>query len=162
MKLLLLPLLIVWTMFLPGCGRDLEPAPIPTEILSHMEGMVGEWDVTGSQGEDSFSGGERIWLTGGNTVMIQEGYYEFRDGVMENYVIVSGWDGAASVIRVRGFTSEGYMWDGQWNSLMNGKWLGTASGDEAVFDVGENSMKYVEKSGEIRWESNFTRKRTVE
>ena len=59
---------------------------------------------------------------------------------------------------MRGFTSDGVSWAGEWKSLSNGKWTGTASGGRATFEVKQDSMRYEDAGDGTPWISEFTRK----
>ena len=91
--------------------------------------------------------------------MIQEGYFDLKDGKKEHYVILSGWDGNRKTVLVRGFTSDGVTWVGEWRKLKNGKWQGSASGEPATFEVKDDWMRYEDRGNGSPWISEFTRKK---
>ncbi|MEL6105412.1 MAG: hypothetical protein AAFU85_05225 [Planctomycetota bacterium] len=130
---------------------------IPTEVKSHLQSMVGSWTFSGTEGERKFSGAEVIRLTNNGTALLQEGYFDLGGGGKEHYVILSGWDGEKETVRVRGFTSEGYTWVGEWKTLKDGTWSGTASGKRATFRVAKDSMRYEDASQGTAWVSEFKR-----
>lgn len=132
-------------------------AEFPVEIRRHMEKMAGQWSFEGVDGERKFQGKETIRLTSNGTALLQEGYFELPGGGKEHYVILSGWDASSKTMRVRGFTSDGYSWTGEWKSLSGGKWQGTASGNAAFFAVEKDTMRYEDAGDGKRWISRFTR-----
>ncbi len=148
-------LLLLFT--LPTASAQ-EVTKIPPAFQKHMEKMVGSWTFKGTEGDREFSGAETIRLTNAKTVLIQEGYFDLEGGAKERYVIVSGWDGSQETMLVRGFTSDGYTWSGEWKKLKDSRWEGTASGGAATFDVQKNAMRYEDANGGTPWVSNFTRK----
>ena len=123
-----------------------------------MERMVGSWTFQGHQGNRKFSGEETIRLTNNNTALIQEGFFELKNGKKEHYVILSGWDGSKKSVVVRGFTSDGLSWPGEWKKLSNGTWHGTASGGAARFEVKKDSMRYEDAGDGTPWISEFKRR----
>ena len=143
-----------------------EPASIPASVQKHMASMVGSWTFKGKAGDGKFSGEETIRLSSNKTALIQEGYFAAKrpGGKKEHYVILSGWDGGKKTVLVRGFTSDGITWTGEWKKVKNGKWVGTASGAPAKFEVKKDSMRYEDassgKPGEP-WISEFTRKKEM-
>ncbi|HBE72441.1 MAG TPA: hypothetical protein DDW52_30265 [Planctomycetaceae bacterium] len=124
-----------------------------------MEMMVGEWTFTGKEGDRAFSGRETIRRTNNGTAIIQEGYFDRGGGKKEHYVILSGWDGDQKKVLVRGFTSEGFSWVGSWTKLQDHTWIGTASENQATFEVKRNSMRYEESGEGTPWLSEFKRVR---
>lgn len=134
-----------------------EATPIPAAVKNHMQSMVGSWTFSGTEGDRKFSGAEVIRLTNGGTALLQEGHFDLGGAGKEHYVILSGWDGDKKLVSVRGFTSNGYTWVGQWKTLKDGTWSGTASGKPASFEVKKDTMRY-EDAGEGKpWVSNFKR-----
>jgi hypothetical protein len=124
-----------------------------------MESMVGSWTFKGTDGDRKFSGAETIRLTNNKTAILQEGYFDLVEGKKEHYVILSGWDGSKETVHVRGFTSDGYSWTGEWKKLSNGKWEGTASKKPATFELKGDSMRYEDSSDGTPWISEFSRKK---
>lgn len=142
-----------------SCVNGQDPTPIPEDIKQHMASMVGAWSFQGSQGDREFSGVETIRLVNNKTALIQEGYFDLGAGKKEHYVILSGWDGTKKTVVVRGFTSIGVSWTGEWKQLVDGKWKGTASGGAATFEVKENWMRYEDAGEGTPWISIFKRTR---
>ena len=142
---------------IPASAQDM--SKIPTEIKQHMESMVGSWTFIGTQGKRTFSGEETIRLTNNNTALLQEGYFNLTDGTKEHYVILSGWDGSKKTVLVRGYTTEGLTWSGEWKRLKAGRWEGTASGGTAKFEVRPDTMRYEDAGDGIPWISEFSRKK---
>ncbi|MEO1618297.1 MAG: hypothetical protein AAFV88_20770 [Planctomycetota bacterium] len=140
----------------PTAAQD--PTKIPPQIQKHMESMVGSWTFEGRQGDRKFFGQETVRLTNNKTALLQEGYFDLGGGEKEHYVILSGWDGSAKTVFVRGFTTDGISWTGEWKKLKDGKWLGTASGGRAEFEVKKNTMRYEDAGDGTPWISEFTRK----
>ena len=136
-----------------------EVAKIPANVQKHMKGMVGSWTFKGTEGDRKFFGKETIRLTNNQTALLQEGYFDLGNGEKEHYVILSGWDGDKKTMVVRGFTTDGYTWSGEWKTLNGSKWIGTASGTKATFDVSANRMRYEDASNGTPWISEFTRVR---
>lgn len=124
-----------------------------------MASMVGSWKFTGTEGDRKFSGEETIRLTNNKTAMLQEGYFDLGGGKKEHYVILSGWDGDRKTVLVRGFTSEGYSWTGEWRKLSNGKWEGTVAGGSATFEAKGDWLRYEDANDGTPWVSEFSRKR---
>jgi hypothetical protein len=89
--------------------------------------------------------------------LLQEGYFDLKDGTKEHYVILSGWDGSSNSVPVRGFTTDGISWTGEWKTLKDGTWKGTASGGPAEFRVAKNTMRYEDSGDGTPWISEFTR-----
>lgn len=145
-------------MFLtPASAQEL--ATIPSEVQKHMKNMVGSWTFKGTQGDRTFSGAEKIRLTNNKTALLQEGYFDLTDGNKEHYTILSGWDGAKKTVLVRGFTTDGVTWTGEWKKLKNGTWEGTASEGPAKFEVKKDTMRYEDSGEGTPWISEFSRKK---
>ena len=68
-------------------------------------------------------------------------------------------DGSKETVHVRGFTSDGYSWTGEWKKLSKGKWEGTASGKPATFELKGDSMRYEDSTDGTPWLSEFSRKK---
>lgn len=134
-----------------------EESPIPINIKKHMQSMIGVWTFQGKDGERKFSGKETIKVVNNATALLQEGYFDLGKGKKEHYVILSGWDGDKKTVIVRGFTSEGFTFSGEWKKLEYRTWVGTASGSPAKFEVKDDSMRYTESSKDHKWVSEFTR-----
>lgn len=122
-----------------------------------MESMVGSWTFKGTQGARTFSGAETIQLVNNKTTLLQQGYFDLTDGTKEHYVILSGWDGSKNTVLVRGFTTDGFTWAGEWKQLKDGKWKGTASGGLAQFEVKKDTMRYEDAGDGTPWISEFKR-----
>jgi hypothetical protein len=140
------PLVILALLMLLSPASAQELAKIPLQVQKHMESMVGSWTFKGTQGDRKFSGAETIRLTNNKTALLQEGFFDLTDGTKEHYIILSGWDGSKKTVLVRGFTTDGVTWAGEWKNLKDGKWQGTASGGPAKFEVSKDTMRY-EDSG---------------
>ncbi|MEM7473807.1 MAG: hypothetical protein AAF483_02370 [Planctomycetota bacterium] len=141
-------------------GFSQEPTSIPKDVVAHMKSMVGAWTFEGVEGERKFSGEEKVRLTNNKTALLQQGFFNGEDGKKEHYVILSGWDGDKKTVLVRGFTSSGVTFAGEWKKLSMGKWEGSANGDYASFEVKKDTMRYVEQNGEKQtWVSEFKRMR---
>lgn len=138
-------------------ATSVQATEIPDNVKDHMERMVGSWTFKGTEGTRKFSGEEKIRLTNNHTALIQEGFFNLGDGKKEHYVILSGWDGDKKTVLVRGFTSEGYTWKGEWKKLANGKWQGNASGKPASFEVKADAMRYEDSANGSSWVSEFRR-----
>ncbi len=134
-----------------------EVSQIPAHVRKHMESMVGSWRFQGRQGTRTFSGAEKIRLINNKTALLQEGFFELTGGNKEHYVILSGWDGNKKSMLVRGFTTDGITWDGEWKTLKDGTWEGTASGGPAKFDVKKDTMRYEDSGDGTPWISEFKR-----
>lgn len=150
--------LLCWTTLMTATERL--PAAVaepPVELRQHMAKMVGQWSFEGVDGDRKFQGKESIRVTSNGTALLQEGHFELPGGGKEHYVILSGWDAASKSVKVRGFTSEGYSWTGEWKTLGEGTWRGTASGKPASFSVRQNSMRYEDAGDGKPWISRFTR-----
>ena len=128
---------------------------IPEPFAQQMKRMVGSWVFAGKEGDRQFSGQEKIRLVNNKTALLQEGFFDLGGGKKEHYVILSGWDGEKKTMRVRGFTSEGATWVGEWKTIKKSTLIGVASGRPAKFVVGAETMKYEEDGG--KWISNFER-----
>ena len=109
-----------------------ELSQIPPRIQKHMQSMVGSWTFQGRQGARKFSGAEKIRLVNNKTALLQEGYFDLTDGHKEHYVILSGWDGSKKSMLVRGFTTDGVTWDGEWK-----KFEGRQVGRHCIWRSGE-------------------------
>jgi len=150
---------ITTSLLFVSCVAAQEPRTIPSQVQKHMASMVGSWTFKGKVGGSKFSGEETIRLASNKTALIQEGYFDAKPGgKKEHYVILTGWDGAKKTVFVRGVTSQGVSWIGEWKKLKNGKWEGTASGAAAAFEVNKDTMRYEDKSTGKLWVSEFTRK----
>ena len=134
-----------------------ELSKVPQHVQKHMESMVGSWTFKGTQGARKFSGAETIRLVNNNTALLQEGYFDLNDEMKEHYVILSGWDGSKNTVVVRGFTTDGITWAGEWKKLKDGQWEGTASGGPAKFKVKKDTMRYQDSGDGTPWISEFTR-----
>jgi len=117
--------------------------------------MVGTWVFTGSEGDRQFSGKESIRVVNNGTALLQEGHFDLNDGKKEHYVILSGWDGEKKTMIVRGFTSLGVTFTGEWKTVKKGAFVGKAEGKPAKFEVSNQTMVYEEDGGE--WISKFER-----
>lgn len=144
--------------FLSSCAADDDLATIPQHVQSHMQSMVGSWTFKGHQGDRKFAGEETIRLVNNDTALLQEGYFDLTNGEKEHYIILSGWDGDQNTVLVRGFTTDGITWAGEWKTIKDGTWHGTASDGPATFEVKRNSMRYEDAGEGTPWISNFTRK----
>ncbi|MEM9351785.1 MAG: hypothetical protein AAGA92_02125 [Planctomycetota bacterium] len=153
--------LLLWLSALPAaCAQEL--AKIPPAFQKHLEKMVGSWTFEGHEGARKFSGEETVRLINHKTVLVQEGFFDLGGGAKERYFIVSGWDGVKKTMLVRGFTSDGYTWSGEWKKLQDGRWEGTASGGVASFEVTEDAMRYEDANDGTPWVSEFRRKEVEE
>lgn len=139
-----------------------ETTPVPDEVKKHMRSMVGAWTFSGSQGDRTFSGEEEITLTSNETALLQVGFFQLDGGKKEYYSIFSGWDGQQETVLVRGFTTMGATWTGEWKTLDDGTWIGTASGGLASFEVNAETMRYEDSGDGTPWVSEFVRKPTGE
>ncbi len=117
--------------------------------------MAGSWVFSGQEGDRHFSGREKIKVVNNDTALLQEGFFDLDDGKKEHYVILSGWDAERKSLVVRGFTSEGYAFNGEWKALKNNAFIGTANGKPAKFTVGKKTMEYEEDDG--AWLMKFER-----
>lgn len=135
-----------------------EPTKIPADVKKHMKSMVGSWTFEGHQGDRTFKGEETVRVVSGGTALLQRGFFQLTDGGKEHYVILSGWDGDEKTVHVRGFTSHGISWSGEWKTVANGVWTGTASGGRATFEVKADTMRYEDAGEGTPWVSEFTRK----
>lgn len=156
MQRVLLFILALFFFVSPASSQEL--TKIPSQVRKHMESMVGAWTFKGTQGKRQFSGAETIRLTNNNTALLQEGYFDLTDGEKEHYVIISGWDGSRNTVLVRGFTTDGVSWAGEWKKLNDGMWEGTASGGPAKFEVKKDTMRYEDSGDGTPWISEFSRK----
>lgn len=150
---------LVTPCFVLGSVLAQEETPIPKTFQKQMDKMVGAWTFQGSEGSRKFSGAETIRLTNNKTALLQEGYFDLGGGKKEHYVILSGWDSSKKTMLVRGFTSDGYTWTGEWKELDQNKWIGSASGGKATFEVKAGSMRYEDAGDGTPWISEFTRKK---
>ena len=148
---------IIVLLLLSSSTSAQEMSQAPPHVQEHMESMVGSWKFNGRQGARKFSGAEKIRLVNNKTALLQEGYFDLTDGGKEHYVILSGWDGSKNSMLVRGFTTDGITWDGEWKTLKGGKWEGTASGGPAKFEVNKDTMRYEDSGDGTPWISEFTR-----
>ena len=150
-------LLLLIASSLPAESSPALAAELPASVRQHMAKMVGQWSFEGVDGDRRFRGKEAIRLTSNGTALLQEGYFELPGGGKEHYVILSGWDASGKTVRVRGFTSDGYSWTGEWKTLNGSKWQGTASGNAASFAVEKDTMRYEDAGDGKPWISRFTR-----
>lgn len=150
---------LVITAFVSIVSPAFAQEAIPSRVQKHMASMVGRWTFKGTEGDRKFSGAEAIRLTSNKTALIQEGYFDLKDGKKEHYVILSGWDGNRKTVLVRGFTSDGVTWAGEWKKLSNGKWQGRASGGPATFEVKGDWMRYEDSGNGTPWISEFKRRK---
>lgn len=148
---------IIVVLILSSSTPAQQMSQVPPQVQKHMESMVGSWTFNGRQGARKFSGAERIRLVNNKTALLQEGYFDLTDGKKEHYVILSGWDGTKNSVLVRGFTTDGITWDGEWKTLKGGKWEGSASGGPAKFEVKKDTMRYEDSGDGTPWISEFTR-----
>ncbi|MEN0110784.1 MAG: hypothetical protein AAF805_08675 [Planctomycetota bacterium] len=153
-----LPLVFAAALLLTRACAAEDSIPIPVEVRDHMGSMVGDWTFRGHEGERTFSGEEKVRLVNNGTALVQEGFFDLGDGAKEHYVILSGWDGTLRTVLVVGFSTEGHAWEGEWTSLDGTKWIGTASGEPATFEVGEETMRYEDTGAGTPWVSEFSRK----
>lgn len=153
-----LPLVFAAALLLTQTCTAQDSNPIPLEVRDHMGSMVGDWTFRGHQGERTFSGQEEVRLVNDGTALLQEGFFDLGGGAKEHYVILSGWDGTLRTVLVVGFTTDGVAWEGEWKSLDGAKWIGTASGGPATFEVGEETMRYEDAGDGTPWVSEFSRK----
>lgn len=130
---------------------------LPDAFRVQMQKMEGSWAFTGKDGDRQFSGKETIRIVNGGTALLQEGYFDLDDGEKEHYVILSGWDGDKQKLLVRGFTSSGVTFQGEWGSVKGNALIGSAQGKPARFGVSEQTMRYEEDNG--KWISKFERVR---
>lgn len=128
---------------------------IPDVFKNQMKRMVGSWVFTGEDGDRKLNGRESIRVVNDGTAIIQEGYFDLDDGKKEHYVILSGWDGEKKTIMVRGFTSLGTTFAGEWNKVENDAFVGKAQGKPAKFKVSKQTMVYEEDGG--KWTMKFER-----
>lgn len=146
--------LIIFALVCPNAVAD-ESTSIPAPFVKQLKRMVGSWVFTGHEGDRRFSGEEKIRLVNNNTALLQEGFFNVGGGEKEHYVILSGWDGEKKKMFVRGFTSDGVTWVGEWKKIKDDALVGAASGRPAEFVVSNQTMKYEEDGG--KWISKFER-----
>ena len=130
-------------------------ASIPAEFTQQFKRMVGSWVFSGNEGGRLFSGKEKIRLVNNGTSLLQEGYFDAENGTKEHYVILSGWDGDKKTVIVRGFTSAGVSFTGEWKKIGDDSLVGSANGSPARFKIGRETMVYEEDGG--KWVSKFER-----
>ena len=128
---------------------------IPVEFKQQFKRMVGSWVFSGNEGDRRFSGKEKIRLVNNGTSILQEGYFVAENGTKEHYVILSGWDGDKKTVIVRGFTSAGVTFTGEWKKIGDDSLVGSANGKPARFKIGRETMVYEEDGG--KWISKFER-----
>lgn len=152
------PLVIAFLCCFHSLASAQKELTIPVGVQKHMEKMVGFWTFEGSTGDKKFTGQETIRLTNEKTAMIQEGVIQWPDK-KEHYTILTGWDGSKKTTLVRAFTSEGVSWAGEWKTLKNGSWEGSASDEPATFSLKGDTMRYEDVStGDSGWKAVYTRK----
>ena len=155
MQRVVLGILVLVLLNSPASAQEL--SKVPQDVQKHMESMVGSWTFKGTQGARRFSGAETIRLVNNKTALLQQGYFDLADGKKEHYVILSGWDGSKNTVLIRGFTTDGVTWAGEWKKLKDGKWEGTASGGLAQFEVKKDTMRYEDAGDGTPWISEFKR-----
>jgi hypothetical protein len=138
-----------------SCQNLIADDVIPDAFKKQMTRMVGAWVFSGNEGDWRFSGKESVRIVNDGTALLQEGYFDLDDGKKEHYVILSGWDGEKKTMLVRGFTSLGNTFVGEWKTVKNGAFVGNAQGKPAKFGVSDQTMTYEEDGG--KWISKFER-----